>query len=78
MIVSLELTPETFDILAEAIAKRLAAQNSYESPLTVPEFAKATKRSTASIYHHLSAGNIARVPGIHKKLIPASELKKYQ
>ena len=78
MTFTIELTDEQEASLAEAVAIRLAAMNTYERPLTVSEFAKETRQTAATVYRHIQAGNINTVPGIYKKLIPASELTKYQ
>ena len=78
MIFSLELTEEQEASLAEAVALRLSEMTTHSKPLTVSEFATATNLSPEYIYRHLSAGTIKRVPNIYKKLIPASELKKFQ
>ena len=82
MIISLELTEEQkadlLKNLAEAVALRLSEMTTHEKPLTVSEFAAATNLSPEYVYRHLSAGTIKRVKNIYKKLIPASELKKFQ
>ena len=78
MIVSFELTEEQESALAEAVALRLSEMTTHQKPLTVSEFAAATNLSPYHVYSHLAAGTIKRVPNIYKKLIPASELKKYQ
>ena len=78
MIVSLELTEEQESAIAEAVALRLSEMTTHSRPLTVSEFAAATNLSPEYVYRHLAAGTIKRVKNIYKKLIPASELKKFQ
>lgn len=50
----------------------------FNKPLTVPEFAKKTSMSEPTVYRYIQAGQIRCVPGMAKKLIPASELEKFQ
>ena len=78
MIVSLEFTEEQLAQIVDGVAVEFAAKNTHQKPLTVSEFAAATNLSPEYVYRHLAAGTIKRVPNIYKKLIPASELKKYQ
>lgn len=78
MTFTIKLTDDQEASLAEAVAIRLAELNTYTKPLTVSEFAKQTRQTPATVYRHIQAGNINTVPGIHKKLIPASELNAYQ
>ena len=78
MIVSFEFTEEQESALAEAVALHLSEMTTHKKPLTVSEFAAATNLSDGYVYRHLDAGTIKRVKNIYKKLIPASELKKFQ
>lgn len=77
MKITLELTDEQQDALADAVAARLAKMGAPKKPYTVAEFAEATRQTPATIYAHIKAGNIPTVPGIHKKLIPAKQLNNY-
>ena len=78
MIISLELTEEQLAQIVDAVAVEFAAKNTHQKPLTVAEFAGATNQSLSRVYLAIDAGEISRVPGLYRKLIPASELKKFQ
>ena len=77
---NLTLTDEQLDQLADAVTTRINSRGTQQTmkPLTVSEFAGATGLSTCSVYRHLKAGTIRRVPNIGKKLIPGKELEKFQ
>ena len=77
---TLELTEEQLDKLADAVAERLRKRQAkaFEKPLTVTEFAQASKLSTSQIYRWVEAGKLRRVPGLGKVLIPTSELERFQ
>ena len=77
---TITLTESQLNELADAVEARIEARRVKKArkPLTVSQFAEATGLSTDSVYRQLKAGRIRRVKGIGKKLIPASELDKFQ
>lgn len=80
MKITIELTDDQLDELADAVAEKLARANpaGKRAPMKVKAFASATGLSTQTIYRQLQAGQIDHVPGLAKKLIPARELEKFQ
>jgi len=76
MSLTIELTEEQERAIAERVAKHLSTD--FKEPLTVREFAKVTRQCTTTVYRHIAAGNVPTVPGLYKKLIPASHLNKFQ
>jgi excisionase family DNA binding protein len=68
------LAPEQLDALADRIIAGLSAPN--KKSLTLAEAATELNLSKSSVRRMLKAGTLARIPGISKPLIPASEIKR--
>ncbi len=66
--------------LVDAIARRVVELNpaKVSRPFTVKGFAEASGMSESSIYRMLEAGELRRVPGVSKKLIPVAELARFE
>ena len=78
MNITLELTKDQFDDLVEAVAGKISANKpQIGKPYSVIGFANATGLSTQTIYRRVEAGEIRRVKGMAKVLIPATELEKF-
>jgi len=77
MQLTIELTPEQLQQLAAEVAK-LTTRPALDQPLTVHEFAEATRLSVNTVYRRVEAGEIRRVKGLAKVLIPAAELERFK
>lgn len=77
MELTIKLTPEQLRELAAEVA-RIAAPAPTEKPLSVNAFARATGVSVNTVYRQVKAGEVRRVPGMAKVLIPASELERFR
>lgn len=75
----IKLSDEVLDAIADEVESRLALRKIEISraPLKVCEFAKATNQSKSQVYRSVDSGEIRRVEGLSKVLIPASELDRY-
>ena len=73
---TLELTDEQLDAIAELAARKLGKVT--ENPLTISEFAVAVKESRSTINNKVRAGIIqkSKNPGVTR--IPHSELERYR
>lgn len=71
-----ELTDDQLAILADEVAKRLSRKPGPDRPFTVAEFATELRVSKDTIYNRIEIGEIRCVPGMRKKLIPATELAR--
>lgn len=76
----IKLSPEEEQKLFSQLQAGLEAKGIKEmkEPLNVSEFAGKTNMNESTIYRMIQAGEIRCVPGLSKKLIPASELEKFQ
>ncbi len=76
---TIPITPEIAEAIGRAVAEQQRSQQATAArPLTVKQFAAATALHPRTVYRMIDSGTIRRVPGIHKRLIPAGELKKFQ
>jgi len=66
--------------IADAVADQLANRKIKESrtPYTVAGFAKKSNMHPATVRRHIESGQLRKVDGISKILIPASELDRFQ
>jgi excisionase family DNA binding protein len=77
MQLTIELTDSQLRQLAAEVAK-LTTRPAVDRPLTVHEFAEATRLSVNTVYRRVEAGEIRRVKGLAKVLIPAAELERFR
>jgi len=79
MEMTITLTDEQLDVLADKLAERQARRRpSFQGPLSVSEFARLTGLSEPSVYRQVHAGQVRRVQGLAKILIPAAELERFR
>ena len=78
MNITLELTEDQFSKLVDAVAEKVGASKvQVGKPFTVKAFSEASGLSTQTIYRQVEAGQLRRVAGLAKVLIPSSELEKF-
>lgn len=77
MELTITLTPEQLRELAAELAK-IDRPAPTDKPLSVKAFAAATGVSVNTVYRQVDAGEIRRVPGLAKVLIPAAELGRFK
>lgn len=76
MTLTLELTPDQIDALADAVAAKLANAKSGGDALTVAEAAKRLGVSIDTIYRRVEAGMIPKVPSLGVIRIPAAAIER--
>lgn len=73
MILQIELTPDQLDTLAEVVAAKLGqAAPRTKDALTVAEAARRLGVGRNTVYRHVEAGTIPKVPNLGVVRIPAS------
>lgn len=77
MQLTVELNDSQIAAIAEQVAERLRDAKPPKRPLTVKQFADAVGLGQATVYRQIEAGEISRVKGLAKILIPASELERF-
>ena len=82
MILSLEIkmTDSQFELLAEAIAEKVAAkmksEEAHQAPIPLKKAAPMVGKSVTQLRREVNAGLVKRVPGPAKILIPFPEIKR--
>ena len=74
--VELRLPDDQLKALATLIAQSVGGSTS-RATYTVAQAAQKTGQSEKTIRRHIEAGRLARIPHIHKTLIPATALERY-
>lgn len=74
--VELRLPDDQLRALAALIAQSVGGSTG-RATYTVAQAAQKTGQSEKTIRRHIEAGRIARVPNIHRTLIPAAALERY-
>ncbi len=74
--IELRLPDDQLRVLAELIAQSVGG-STVRATYTVAQAAQRTGQSEKTIRRHIEAGRIARVPQIHRTLIPAAALERY-
>lgn len=77
MTVTLTLTPDQLDAIAERVAEKLG-KPPVANPLTISEFARLSGKSWPTIKKWVDAGLIVKHPIPGDTLIPFSELERYR
>lgn len=76
MTLTLELTPEQIDALADAVAAKLGGKTKGGDALTVAEAAKRLGVSIDTIYRRVEAGTIPKIPNLGVIRIPAAAIDR--
>lgn len=76
LVVELRLPEDQLMALASLIAQTVGGAAG-RATYTVAEAAQRTGQSEKTIRRHIEAGRLARIPNIHKTLIPSAALERY-